>query len=207
MAVEDKPLFHRWGVGISLLALVVSGASFWMSFRAERLSSAPNVQLLQAEGQRSHEIDADTDNEDIAISFSVTLKNYGRAPVQIINVRWEPITLGEPVEASQAWLAISEAVDPYPDVHHDFFYQYRSNPVLAIRDNTIRPDEEKTYYAAFHGHSQLQKGQDSPNVRIIFVFSNGQELTVLPSVISAGVGIHFSDKPNDNNQSNQVGKQ
>ena len=55
----------------------------------------------------------------------------------------------------------------------------------------LSPDETKKLKIVFHGESVLEEGKDVPNIRVIFVFSNGQELTILPDIKYSGVSISF----------------
>lgn len=52
----------------------------------------------------------------------------------------------------------------------------------------IEGGESKTISVQLHGATRLQKGIEAPLFRSVFVFSNGQTMTVVPEIISSGVG-------------------
>jgi hypothetical protein len=189
---DKPPYFARWEIIISFIALIVSIASLWITMRSEKMSSAPNVQIRSVEASLDHAVQnngEDSSGEKIYISCTAILENVGNAPTQIVNIRWEPITVGEQMKVSQQWLAISDKDDPMDERNYNYFYDLRNNPVLALKKPTILGGEKRDFKIAFRGQSILNKGQDTPNIRLIFVFNNGQELTVLPEIKYSGVSI------------------
>lgn len=189
-----SPYLARWEIIILFLSLIISSVSLWMSFQASKVSALPNIQVQSVEGSRNHEAQVKGDKsigELITIQCTAVLKNAGNAPVQIVNVRWEPLITNDQMDKSKQWLAISDYFDPLSEATRDYFWGLRTNPVQAIKDTILSPDETKKLKIVFHGESVLEEGKDVPNIRVIFVFSNGQELTILPDIKYSGVSISF----------------
>ena len=85
-----------------------------MSFRAESVNSSPNIQIESLDGSRSITLDfgnSNTTSDMVTIKADIVLRNIGRAPTQIVNVRWESISVGEPISKTEQWLAISDEFD------------------------------------------------------------------------------------------------
>jgi hypothetical protein len=189
---EKHAIFHRWEIIISLGAALVSVVSLLITLHQIRTSSAPNIQLINVNATRSYftfDENSASPREDVEIHCTATLENLGNAPASIIDIKWEALNTREVNDSDQTWLAISDNGNPKEEPKDDnFYYLNRKNPVAGVHQPLIQASEVKKLYLFFHGIEDTKKGQEISNIRVRFIFSNGQELTVLPGITAYNFG-------------------
>lgn len=192
MEIENKrPHLAKWETVLVLLSLLVSIVSLAFSIysarRTEKIGSSPNIQIVSSTGDRSHTI-INASESLFSISGQIAMENLGSAGTQIINIKWEAIESGEIFKINEPWLAISDYLDPTSKRLRKYFYDNRLNPMLSIKDKTIRPGENKTLNMSFFAKNVLNEKHNIPTIRIIFTFNNGEERTVIPEIQTSSVG-------------------
>jgi hypothetical protein len=159
-----------------------------MSIRTERFSSSANIQIAEAKGVRGYYA-AGSEEEEVQIRCRVVLRNVGRAPVQIVDYKFEPLVTGK-YNQERFWVALTD--DPRINLgtpnNRELFYSRRMAPLANVSKLTIEGGESKTLSVQLHGATALLKGIETPLFRSVFVFSNGQTITVIPEITSSSVG-------------------
>jgi hypothetical protein len=123
----------------------------------------------------------------LSIKFDIALENHGRSSAQIVDIIWDAININTK-SGEKGWLSISDSPDMDTKKTYDYVYSRRNAPVLLLKNPNIKGRETKVYHANFSKKVNLLKGEETPNIRIIFFFSNGQQITLLPMIKWSGVG-------------------
>ncbi|WKZ49409.1 MAG: hypothetical protein QY306_08560 [Anaerolineales bacterium] len=177
----------KWDTIISLLALMVSLSAFFFSFQVERSKSSPNIQVVSVHGGRTRESGNVLDN--VNISSTIVLTNVGNAPTQIIDVSWEIATSAK--TNLDGLLAISDTQDPSSLEYKEYFESIRYSPVQGIQQTTIEPHKTLTLELFFRSDPIPKDDTTVQNIRVVFTFSNGQQLIILPELKYFGGSIKF----------------
>lgn len=182
-----NPLLAKWEIVILLLSLIVSCFALWFSFRTENSTSSANIQLIEAKGIRGYYA-ADSKDEEVQILCKIILRNMGRAPAQIVDYKFEPLVTGK-YNHEKFWVALTDnqGINLGDPQNREFFYARRTAPLANVSKPMIEGGEFKTLSVQLHGATRLEKGIEAPLFRSIFVFSNGQTMTVVPEITSTGV--------------------
>jgi hypothetical protein len=183
---KDAMSFERVvELALPIVALLISGLALWQSSEAQSRTTAPNVQIVSVKStdraylQRRDQNGQDT-GEYYSLAGSVKIKNYGDASIQLISVKWEPITTATNTSPETVLLLsdsrkfkANEAILPEA-VDSNF------DPVLGLDHRTFAAGETKTIDFFFRGRTDMWQGRDIYSLRIVFTMSNGQELSVVP---------------------------
>lgn len=177
----------KWDTVISLLALMVSLVALFFSFRVERSKSSPNIQVVSVHGGRTREAGDILDN--VNIGSTIVLINVGNAPAQIVDVSWEIATS---VNTNfDGLLAISDIRSPSSSEYQEYFESIRHSPVQGIQQTTIEPNKTLTLELYFQSDPVPKDDITIQNIRVVFTFSNGQQLTILPELEYFGGSMKF----------------
>lgn len=181
-------MLGRWSVVIAALVSILAAiVSVWSSCRSETAGSAPNVQVERANqtNEGFFEFNLFTEGDDVVLKGTIVLRNRGRAPTQIVNIRLEILPSGGEVP-EKPWVAVSDVGDPHLDPDH--FYKLRANPVLGLTEPTVKAGERKTLWFVLNGRGAAFEDvlktdpPAPPRLRITLTLASGAELTVLPAV-------------------------
>lgn len=168
----------KWDTFLSILALLISLTSLFFTFQIEKSKSSPNVQIQSVYGGRTVELGDETDN--ITIDSTITLINVGNAPTQIVDVKWEMATSAE--NDFDGLLAISDTLSPSDSRYNEYFKSIRNLPVEGIEKNILESGQILELKLFFRSTPVPKNDTNLRNIRVIFTFSNGQQLTVLPEL-------------------------
>jgi hypothetical protein len=177
----------NWELLVAVISALMSLGALFISVRVERRTAAPNVELTRVEGSRLYHNAREGGPDRVSIVATASLHNRGNSSVEIVDVHWEPLLIGEPVARDSAWLAISDDPLPTDSARIEHYKRQQRHPVLGIKQTVIRGNEQKLLYLRFSGLSDLARGRETPNIRVVITFSNGVELTVLPEIKYTGV--------------------
>ena len=183
----EKKYLHRYVHLVALGAFVISILSLWLSYQNSKIASAPHVQVLRLEGFFVDTLDDEYRlHKMVNITGKLKIKNFGRAPVQMIKVDWEPI-FRDRVDTKRIMLGISDdlAITPAP-------FKYKEEPILGIRTPTIREGQVRQYNIILVvDANDYQRHITQGLYRIQLTFSNGQQLTLIPEIKGHVTGAGF----------------
>jgi hypothetical protein len=187
---EHTQAFKRWELLFTFISALISLGALIISLRAGRQTAGPNIALSRVDGSRDYSV-GHKGPDSVTIIATVALRNHGNSPIEIVDVHWEPLLIGTPVVRDSGWLAISDVPLRMDSVGSEFDKRHRQHPVLGIQQTVIRENEEKLLYLRFSGFANLLRGSETPNIRVVIVFSSGVELAILPEIQYSGVGMSF----------------
>lgn len=182
---RKKGMNIRWETVLSVIALLISIGTFLFSIQAEKAKSSPNVQVQSVDGGRER-ISGET-QDSIIIKCSTILVNVGNASTQIVDVKWEFVSAPDQRIDLGGRLAISDTWDPTNKKYDEFFQSIQGTPIEGIKQTTLEANKPVTLSLAFFSTPVPKYDTTLPNIRVIFTFSNGQQIIVLPELKHFGV--------------------
>jgi hypothetical protein len=180
---ESQPkgsLNFQWETIISVIALLISVGSFLFSMQTEKAKSSPNVQVQSVDGNYLR--NSGNTEDSITIICAVVLENIGNAPTQIVDVRWEFTSPPELRVNLDGRLAISDRWDPLDKHYDEYFQSIQNTPIEGIKKTILGSGESTTLNLAFFSTPVPDNYSTLQNIRVVFTFSNGQQITVLPEL-------------------------
>jgi len=187
-----------WEQLTSIIAIILSIVSLSITYFSENAKATGNIQIIESDGFR------DYDNTQIPgilkIYGGIKLKNIGNAPIQVVDVKWESTISSVKSKEINGWLAISDFLDPEEPREYEYFKENRETPISAIHNSQI--DRGKVLELKYSNYQYLPDdfNVQDPSLRIIFTFSNGQQITVLPDIRGPESGSGISEVVNANGE-------
>lgn len=183
----EKKYLHRYVHLVALGAFVISILSLWLSYHNSKIASVPNVQILSLEGFFVDTLDDECRlHKMVSITGKLKIKNFGRAPVQMIKVDWEPI-FRDGLDTKRIMLGISDDLAITPAT-----FKYKEEPILGIRTPTIQEGQVRQYNIILVADvNDYQRHITQGLYRIQLTFSNGQQLTLIPEIKGHATGAGF----------------